>query len=186
MVQNGNELDSDEDRIESLVAMTSEFKPMCFSKRDKDRDPYLFYPEDPIKAYWDIFIMIVLIFACLVQPCRLAFVEEEPASWIKVYYIVDFMFLFDICQIFNSAYYDENFNMVIDRKTLAKTYIESWFIVDVVAIIPFDLFMVNSNNINEIVRITRIGRMYKLVKLTRMFKVFKFMKEKNKMFKYLQ
>ena len=92
------------------------------------------------------------------------------------------MFLIDICQIFNSAYYDENFNMVVDRKLLAKTYIGSWFIVDVVAIIPFDLFMGNSNSINEIVRITRIGRMYKLVKLTRMFKVFKFMKEKNKMF----
>ena len=112
--------------------------------------------------------------------------DTEPASWIRVYYIVDFMFLVDICQIFNSAYYDENFNMVQDRKLIAKTYIGSWFIVDVVAIIPFDLFMGNSNSINEIVRITRIGRMYKLVKLTRMFKVFKFMKEKNKMFKYLQ
>lgn len=61
-----NEIDSDGDPIESLVALTSDLKPICFSKRDKDRDPYLFYPEDPIKAYWDIFIMIVLIFACLV------------------------------------------------------------------------------------------------------------------------
>jgi hypothetical protein len=69
---------------------------------------------------------------------------------------------------------------------IAKNYIQSWFFVDSIAIIPFDLFVVNSKNINEIVRVARIGRMYKLVKLTRMFKVFKIMKEKNKMLKYLQ
>ena len=76
--------------------------------------------------------------------------------------------------------------MVQDRKVIAKSYIGSWFLIDVVAIIPFDVFLVGSNNINEIVRITRIGRMYKLVKLTKLFKIFKIMKEKNKMFKYLQ
>jgi hypothetical protein len=96
------------------------------------------------------------------------------------------MFLIDICQIFNTSYFDENFNLVQDRKVIAKTYIGSWFLIDVIAIIPFDIFMGNSNSINEIVRITRIGRMYKLVKLTKLFKIFKIMKEKNKMFKYLQ
>jgi hypothetical protein len=75
---------------------------------------------------------------------------------------------------------------VEDRKRIAKEYIASWFMIDFMAIFPFDLFFVNSRNINEIVRITRIGRMYKLVKLTRLFKVFKIMKDKNKMFKYLQ
>ena len=130
--------------------------------------------------------MFVLIFACLVIPCRLAFVEQESQTWINLTYIVDIMFLIDIFQIFNSAFYDEDFNMVTDRKTIAKSYIGSWFFIDVVAIVPFDIFLSNANNINEIVRITRIGRMYKLVKLTRLFKVFKMVKEKNKMLKYLQ
>jgi hypothetical protein len=179
-------MDSDEDQIESMVALNQDSKPSCFASRTNDVSPYLLYPEDPIKSYWDIFIMIVLIFACLVQPCRLAFVEVEPPNWIRIYFAVDIMFLVDICQIFNSAYYDENFNLVQERKVIAKNYLGSWFLVDVIAIIPFDLFMGSSNNFNEIARITRIGRMYKLVKLTRMFKVFKFMKEKNKMFKYLQ
>ena len=69
---------------------------------------------------------------------------------------------------------------------IAKSYIETWFFIDILTIIPFDLFLKDTNNINELVRITRIGRMYKIVKLTRLFKVFKILKEKNKMFKYLQ
>ena len=91
------ELDSDEDRIENVLAHNQEVKTYCFTSRHDSLSPFLFYPEDPIKSYWDIFIMIVLIFACLVQPCRLAFVETETTSWIQIYYFVDIMFLIDIC-----------------------------------------------------------------------------------------
>lgn len=99
--------------------------------------------------------------------------------------MTDLMFLFDIIIIFNSAFYDEDFNLVQDRKSIAILYIQTWFFIDLLAIMPFDLIFGNSKNLNEVVRIARIGRMYKLIKLTRMFKVFKILKEKNKMFKYI-
>ena len=53
--------------------------------------------------------MFVLIFACLVTPCRIAFVENETPTWIRINKMADLMFLFDILIIFNSAYYDEDF-----------------------------------------------------------------------------
>lgn len=96
------------------------------------------------------------------------------------------MFLCDMIIIFNSAYYDEDFNLVQDRKLIAKQYLTGWFSIDLLAIVPFDLFFGNSNDLNQVVRIARIGRMYKLIKLTRMFKVFKMCKEKNNMLKYIQ
>lgn len=96
------------------------------------------------------------------------------------------MFLVDILVIFNSAYYDDDFNLVTSRKTIAQQYLTGWFFIDFFAIIPFDQFFGSSQNLNDIVRITRIGRMYKLVKLTRLFKMFKIVKDKNKLFKYLQ
>ena len=31
--------------------------------------------------------------------------------------------------------------MIQDRKTIAKTYLKSWFFIDLVATLPFDLIM---------------------------------------------
>ena len=158
---------------------------LCFVPRSGNMDFFLIYPDDPIKSYWDIFIVFVLIFACLVTPCRIAFVDDELPGWIMANYIVDGMFLIDIMVIFNTAYYDDDFQLITNRKIIAIDYVQGWFLIDLLAIIPFDIFFASANNLNDIVRITRIGRMYKLVKLTRLFKIFKMIKDKNKMFKYL-
>ena len=56
--------------------------------------------------------MVVLIFACLVTPCRIAFVEDETQPWIIVNQIADLMFLTDMIIIFNTAYYDEDFKLI--------------------------------------------------------------------------
>ena len=33
----------------------------------------IFYPEDPLKNHWDIFITVVLIASCFITPYRIAF-----------------------------------------------------------------------------------------------------------------
>jgi hypothetical protein len=54
-------------------------------------------------------------------------------------YCADFLFLIDVIIIFNTAFYNDNMQLKDDRATLAKRYITSWFFVDILAIIPFDL-----------------------------------------------
>jgi hypothetical protein len=80
--------------------------------------------------------------------------------------------------------------LIEDRKLIAITYIHTWFLIDAVAIIPFNLILggksLANNNYNGIIRITRIGRMYKLLKLTRLFRAFKIVREKNKILSYMQ
>ena len=48
------------------------------------------------------------------------------------------MFLLDIIICFNSAFYDEQSELVDDRKNISYNYISGWFFVDFIAIIPFD------------------------------------------------
>jgi hypothetical protein len=140
--------------------------------------------EDPFKGYWDIYIALVLIFTSLVTPYRIALVEKDNTQWNIINNTVDIMFLIDIIIIFNSAFEDEDFNIIDDRKKLATTYIKSWFFIDVFAIVPFHLIF-GSADFSDIVRITKIGKMYKLVKLTRLLRVLKIVKEKSKIAKYL-
>jgi len=90
--------------------------------------------------------------------------------------------------IFNSAYYDTDFQIIEDRKMIAKEYAESWFIVDLLAILPFDLIFFGGNssdNYNDFARIVRLGRIAKLIKMTRLLRILKIVKERSKLLKYL-
>lgn len=84
----------------------------------------------------------------------------------------------DIVVIMNSAFYDDEFQIVEDRTRIAKSYLTSWFGVDLLAIFPFELVIKSSTgeNYQEIVRFARIGRMYKLIKMIRLIRVLKIVK----------
>ena len=70
--------------------------------------------------------------------------------------------------------------MVDDIKDIARNYIFGWFLIDLVAIVPFDKFASHddssSGKVGSIVRIAKLGRMQKLIKLTRLIKIVKLLK----------
>jgi hypothetical protein len=79
-----------------------------------------------------------LVFACCLAPFRIAFEKEENSSWGIVTHFIDFLFLIDIIIIFNTATYDYDLFIIEDRKEIACDYLGSWFIIDLLSIIPFD------------------------------------------------
>jgi hypothetical protein len=141
-------------------------------------------PLDEFKNTWDLCLVLVLIFSSLMSPYRLAFVEEDDTTWKVINTVVDLVFGIDILVVFNTAYYDDDYKIVEDRKVIATTYMKGWFIIDFGAIVPFEFIFGSIGSYNGLIKIARIGRLYKLLKLTRMLRVFKFVKNKNKLFKY--
>lgn len=140
---------------------------------------------------WDLFMTLVLIITCIQTPLNIAFEDLDNSSpdnfSLILDYIIDFLFLVDIIVIFNSAFYDEDVELVDNRKDIAIFYIQGWFIVDLLAIIPFDQ-IINAgggNDYNQLARVARVGRLYKLVKLTRLFRMLKVVKQKSKLLSYI-
>ncbi len=105
-------------------------------------------------------------------------------------HFIDFLFFLDILANFNSAYYTELNEIEDDRKIIAFSYIKSWFFIDILAVLPFELIANltasdnNENmleddgpdNYNQFVRITRVSKLYKLVKITRIIRLIKIAK----------
>lgn len=148
---------------------------------------YLFYPEYKFKAYWDLFMTLILIITCMLTPLNIAFTNSEeslatPQNIILM--AIDGFFLLDIFVIFNSAYYDDETNLIENRRVIAKNYLQGWFTIDLLAIIPFDLIL-GATDFNQLVRVARVGRLYKLVKLTRLLRILKIIKEKSKLLRYI-
>ena len=54
-------------------------------------------------------------------------------------YFIDFIFLLDMILTFFTTITDKNSMLELtDKKAIAKDYIRTWFIIDLVSIFPFD------------------------------------------------
>ena len=78
-------------------------------------------------------------------PYRLALIEKDSIGWIWLNGFIDVCFLLDILIILNKPIFDDNFFLVTNRKIIAEQYLKGWFFIDLVAIIPFDIFFGGSD-----------------------------------------
>lgn len=102
--------------------------------------------------------------------------------------VIDVCFGLDIIVVFFSAFYDEDFYIIDNLKDIARYYLFGWFLLDILAIVPFDhLAAINnddsdsSGNVNAVARIAKLGRMQKLIKLSRLIRILKVVKQKKNM-----
>ena len=99
----------------------------------------------------------------------------------------------DIILIFNSAYQNDDFEVIDYRTQIAKEYLSGWFFFDVFAIIPFaELLSIGQEKnsqkgeLSEMVRLAKLGRLYKLIKLTKLLRILKVVKDKNRFLKQVK
>ena len=103
--------------------------------------------------------------------------------------------MIDIIVFFNSSYYDSKTNRyVTSRKQIAKNYLCGWFILDFIAVFPFDKVIsliqsqTNTDNvlIHSVGKFAKLSRFYRATKLFRLFKMSKLAKEREKMQETIQ
>lgn len=71
------------------------------------------------------------------MPYRVCFIEETTTEWFIIDTILDALFAMDIIVNFNSAFIDDEGNLVTKRKQITINYLKSWFTLDLIACIPF-------------------------------------------------
>ena len=99
----------------------------------------LIYPDNRLKPTWDVFMFVLLLFSCLITPLQLALFSTLPEGWLWSNRVTDILFLCDIIVTFNSATFDDDFNLNENRGKIAYDYVTGWFLLDFICIVPFDL-----------------------------------------------
>ena len=125
-----------------------------------------------------MFVTLLLLYSCIATPVQIALFDKVNALWTAIFFTVDGLFLIDIILIFNSAVYDDDFEIVDDRAIITKDYLKGWFVIDLIAIVPFELMFDGGASAN-LVRLTRIGRITKLLKLMKLMRLMKLQKSKS-------
>jgi hypothetical protein len=116
-----------------------------------------------------------------VLPYKIAFVDEDSQADLVIEILFNVLLAFDMIINFFSAYVDNEDNIVKNRKRIVKSYLTSWFGVDLVSVLPLTYFTDSpaSGRLNTLARLTRIPKLYRLVRLTRLFRMIKILKKGN-------
>jgi potassium voltage-gated channel Eag-related subfamily H protein 8 len=89
----------------------------------------------------------IIIFSCVVLPYRMVTVsEDDDLTWEIINNLVDCFFVIDMILNFNTAFFNEDFVLIVDRKEICKHYLKTWFLIDLLAIIPMPQPSVLSNS----------------------------------------
>ncbi|CAK4617905.1 unnamed protein product [Aphanomyces euteiches] len=160
------------------------------SKPEKDPTPkmahdlYVLHPQDTIVVNWQVVVVAAIIYSTFMVPYEIGFDVDPVAEGLYLDYLVDAVFGVDIASTFRLAYHNAERVLVCDTKTIAKTYLKGWFVIDVISTVPIDsigsYFLGSSNKVlksTKLLRIFRVARLFKLARLLKIGKVFKRIRE---------
>ncbi|XP_042332643.1 potassium voltage-gated channel subfamily H member 2 [Sceloporus undulatus] len=135
----------------------------------------------PFKAVWDWLILLLVIYTAIFTPYSAAFLlndKDEPARRSCGYscsplnvvdLIVDIMFIIDILINFRTTYVNANEEVVSHPAKIAIHYFKGWFLIDMVAAIPFDLLIFGSGSeeTTTLIGLLKTARLLRLVRVAR-------------------
>ncbi|XP_077978016.1 voltage-gated inwardly rectifying potassium channel KCNH6-like [Glandiceps talaboti] len=146
----------------------------------------------PFKAVWDWIILLLVIYTAIFTPYVAAFLLNEDEKRTKlnknpdtrvnygasnrygdplviIDLIVDVMFIIDILINFRTTYVNKNDEVVSHPGKIAVHYFKGWFLIDVVAAIPFDLLLFGSetDETATLIGLLKTARLLRLVRVAR-------------------
>uniref|UniRef100_A0A3Q4MT83 Potassium voltage-gated channel subfamily H member 7 n=1 Tax=Neolamprologus brichardi TaxID=32507 RepID=A0A3Q4MT83_NEOBR len=144
-------------------------------------DKFTILHYSPFKAVWDWLILLLVIYTAILTPYSAAFLlndqEEQkrrecgyscnPLNVVDL--IVDIMFIIDILINFRTTYVNQNEEVVSHPAKIAIHYFKGWFLIDMVAAIPFDLliFGSGSDETTTLIGLLKTARLLRLVRVAR-------------------
>ena len=129
--------DVDDSNVDAVIA------------RNLWKNHHIIPPNSKNKQNWDLVMMLLVFYNCVYIPIELFFLNgfvehsDYPKSTVHtvVDYIVDLFFAIDILLNMTTAYYDEDYEMVLDRRQIICHYAKFWLWIDFFAFFPFDLLI---------------------------------------------
>lgn len=134
-------------------------------------------PNSDYMKCWDFVVVFCLSFTAIVTPVEVAFLKPVYDYLYGINRFVDLVFVKDMglqffLQIRKTT--KQGVTWLKTPKEITKVYLKTWFLIDLLAILPYDdltslIMGANSDNVGKL-RIVRLARVMRLVKLLRILK----------------
>ena len=139
---------------------------------------YILRPDRPFRRWWDIFMLVLLLYVSTVSVFVFSFVGVLRYSHplFIVERIVDFACIIDICLNFVTAF-ERLGVLIVNQREIAYNYLVTWFFVDILSTFPWDavaLFVVPVHagpSVWQWPRYLRLLRVFKLARVARVLRL---------------
>ena len=143
------------------------------------------HPESKFRSIWDVIILLLTFHSAIVIPLEMGFPEyagENGGTLVLVTYVIDALFVIDVILNFNTMVILSNGDLIRDKGTIAKRYLQKWFWFDLMAIFPAELLLGGEDG-NQL-QVWR--RFAKLPRLLRIARIVKFIENSNFLQSYVR
>ncbi|XP_063040600.1 potassium/sodium hyperpolarization-activated cyclic nucleotide-gated channel 1-like [Engraulis encrasicolus] len=151
-------------------------------KRASQLTSWVIHPYSTFRKYWLVLVILATFLNVIVIPMSVSFFTNavhNSATWIAVNIVVDILFVADLCLNFRIGYWTEGTEVVIlDVKEIKTQYLKSWFIPDLIAVMPIDYVILIVKTLGHASTPTGVAglRVVKLIKLTRLFSLLRLLR----------
>lgn len=148
----------------------------------------VFLPSDRAVVWWNFLCALLVLFTALELPVRLAFPQKHSVGAEVGYIVLDWLlavfFCSDCVKNFHVAFENIEGDLVIDKSLIARNYLMTWFTIDFVASVPWDLFIPATYRVAmdgeadagtgigmvTLLRLLKLSRLIRLARLKRLWR----------------
>uniref|UniRef100_A0A8C3XPV7 Voltage-gated delayed rectifier potassium channel KCNH4 n=1 Tax=Chelydra serpentina TaxID=8475 RepID=A0A8C3XPV7_CHESE len=122
------------------------------------------------KALWDWLILLATFYVAVTVPYNVCFTGTEDSlaaarSTIVSDIAVEMLFILDIVLNFRTTYVSQSGQVVYDTRSICIHYVATWFFVDLIAALPFDLLYAFNVTVTSLVHLLKTVRLLRLLRL---------------------
>ncbi|XP_027751799.1 potassium voltage-gated channel subfamily H member 4 [Empidonax traillii] len=122
------------------------------------------------KALWDWLILLATFYVAVTVPYNVCFMGMEDSlsaarSTIISDIAVEMLFILDIILNFRTTYVSQSGQVVYDPRSICIHYVATWFFVDLIAALPFDLLYIFNVTVTSLVHLLKTVRLLRLLRL---------------------
>ncbi|KAM6295442.1 voltage-gated delayed rectifier potassium channel KCNH4 [Aegotheles albertisi] len=122
------------------------------------------------KALWDWLILLATFYVAITVPYNVCFTGTEDSfsatrSTIVSDIAVEMLFILDIILNFRTTYVSQSGQVVYEPRSICIHYVATWFFVDLIAALPFDLLYVFNITVTSLVHLLKTVRLLRLLRL---------------------
>lgn len=121
-------------------------------------------PHSSFRKYWELTMMLVIIYQVLLVPFSLAFMYNSRNLIVDSFNaICDFLYAGDVALRFRMAFIDKRGNVVTDLQRISFGYLRERFTLHTVSLLPIDWILLFLGRTGTAGRVPRILRIYDIV-----------------------
>lgn len=130
----------------------------------------LISPESLNKSRWDKLLFILALYFACIMPLYPCFGESPPVGLLVIDYLLDVLFMVDIGVTLRTSFFDQERELVVDRKLILHRYLHSgWLVVDAASSFPFEMFAAaGGESIGSaafgVLRCARVARLFSMLR----------------------